>query len=380
MAVKKQDEFQQNPYADAVVRQTMPNTQIPNMDWNAQKADLYRQISDRQPFEFDLDKDALYQQYKDQYTRLGQQAMKDTMGQAAGLTGGYSSSYAQNVGQQAYDDHLTKLNAVVPELYAQARAAYDAEGDDLYRQFQLAAAAADDAYQKERDALADQRYEDELDWNRDWQQKQWDYNTQQQAQNDARSYAQYLLQMGIMPSDEQLAAAGISPQEAANIRNYYNAQLYAATAGSGSGSGGGRSGGSGGRGSSGGGYGYDYGYEDVDGSGANVDVRAALGNVPIAGSAMQSAYDSVLNAANNALPWNNQAIPQADLEQYARMMANQGFDRGLSAFYAAYPGNGKNVKDAYQWLLQNYQKYKVGGATGNYGGSGRGNQSTGSYT
>ena len=131
-------------------------------DYQNQANDYLSQYDNRDPFKFDLDNNALYQQYKNQYTLAGQKAMKDTMGQAAGLTGGYANSYAQNVGQQAYDDYLTKLNAIVPELYAQERSYYDQEGDDLYNQFNLARQMYSDEYNRGRDALSDQRYADEL--------------------------------------------------------------------------------------------------------------------------------------------------------------------------------------------------------------------------
>ena len=48
----------------------------------------------REDFQYDVNADALYQQYKDRYVELGKDAMEDTMGQAAALTGGYGSSYA----------------------------------------------------------------------------------------------------------------------------------------------------------------------------------------------------------------------------------------------------------------------------------------------
>ena len=44
----------------------------------------------------------------------GKQAMQDTMGQAAALTGGYGSTYGQAVGQQQYDAYLQNLNDEVP--------------------------------------------------------------------------------------------------------------------------------------------------------------------------------------------------------------------------------------------------------------------------
>lgn len=114
--------------------------------------DLYNQIVNRQPFTFDLNGNALYQQYRDQYQRLGQQAMADTMGQAAGLTGGYGSSYGQSVGQQAYNAYLQELNNIVPDLYAQARSEYDTEGQNLRNLYAMAADREGQDYNRFMDA------------------------------------------------------------------------------------------------------------------------------------------------------------------------------------------------------------------------------------
>ena len=59
----------------------------------------------------------------------GKMAMRDTMGRAAGLTGGYGSSYGQAVGQQAYDQYLQKMADILPETYGMALDAWNAEGD-----------------------------------------------------------------------------------------------------------------------------------------------------------------------------------------------------------------------------------------------------------
>ena len=101
---------------------------------------LYDQIMNRKPFQYDLNSDLLYKQMADSYTQAGQKAMRDTMGTAAGLTGGYGNSYAQQVGNQAYQEHLTALNDQIPSLYEQALNAYLAEGDQMLQQYQLAAA------------------------------------------------------------------------------------------------------------------------------------------------------------------------------------------------------------------------------------------------
>lgn len=114
--------------------------------------DLYNQIVNRQPFTFDLNGNALYQQYRDQYQRLGQQAMADTMGKASGLTGGYGSSYGQSVGQQAYNAYLQELNNIVPDLYAQARREYDTEGQNLRNLYAMAADREGQDYNRFMDA------------------------------------------------------------------------------------------------------------------------------------------------------------------------------------------------------------------------------------
>ena len=94
-------------------------------------------ILNREDFSYDLNGDALYQQYKDKYTQQGKMAMMDTMGQAAAMTGGYGNSYASTAGNQAYQAHLENLNDIVPELYQMAYDRYNQEGQDLYNQYGL---------------------------------------------------------------------------------------------------------------------------------------------------------------------------------------------------------------------------------------------------
>ena len=88
-------------------------------------------ILNRKKFSYDLNGDALYQQYKDNYINQGKMAMMDTMGQAAAMTGGYGNSYAATVGNQAYQASLQNLNNVIPQLYQLALESYKTEGDRL---------------------------------------------------------------------------------------------------------------------------------------------------------------------------------------------------------------------------------------------------------
>ena len=177
--------------------QSAPAAQNPE-DWNRQLSSIMDKINNREPFSFDLNGDALYQQYKDQYQKLGRAAMQDTVGQASGLTGGYGSTYAENAGQQAYNAYLDRLNSIVPDIYAQQRSAYDAQNSELYNQFSLA---------------------------------QQMYGNARTAQADADSKILTLLQMGVQPSAADVAASGYSQDEIDKMYQYY--KTAAAKAGSG---------------------------------------------------------------------------------------------------------------------------------------------------
>ena len=100
----------------------------------------------RNKFSYDINGDALYQQYKDKYIQQGKMAMADTMGQAAAMTGGYGNSYAASVGNQAYQASLQQLNDVIPELYQMAYDRYNQEGQDLLNRYSLLSADRDTEY------------------------------------------------------------------------------------------------------------------------------------------------------------------------------------------------------------------------------------------
>lgn len=109
-------------------------------------ADLYNQITQRAPFTYNTNDDALYQQYMDRYISGGQKAMEDTIAQAADLTGGYDSSYAQRVGQQTYDEYMLGLNDRALELENTAYQRWRDAGDDLLTQYNMLGALDDRDY------------------------------------------------------------------------------------------------------------------------------------------------------------------------------------------------------------------------------------------
>jgi hypothetical protein len=85
--------------------------------YNQQMNQTVNNLLGQKPFNYDVNTDALYQQIKDNYIRQGKQAMMDTQGMSAALTGGYGNTYGVLAGQQAYQDSLGNLSAQIPELY-----------------------------------------------------------------------------------------------------------------------------------------------------------------------------------------------------------------------------------------------------------------------
>ena len=116
---------------------------------------LYEKIADRPAFSYDPGKDVAFRQYAEQYVRQGKQAMADTVGKAAALTGGYASSYGQTAGQESYQSYLQQLYDLLPKLSEQAQSRYDSEGKALYEQYDLLQARDKASYDRWRDTVSD---------------------------------------------------------------------------------------------------------------------------------------------------------------------------------------------------------------------------------
>lgn len=161
--------------------------------WQSQLNDTINQILNREDFSYNLNEDALYQQYADQYVQQGKMAMMDTMGQAQAMTGGYGNSFAQSAGQQAYQAYLQQLNEVVPELYGMARDQYNQEGQDLINQFAVLGEQEDKEYGRYMDSmnawLAERDYQTgRYDAERDYDYGKW-------ADGRDFDYGQYMDQL-----------------------------------------------------------------------------------------------------------------------------------------------------------------------------------------
>lgn len=168
--------------------------------WDGELTELYNRIANRKPFSYDLGTDPVYQQYREQYQRQGRLAMQDTMGQAAALTGGYGSTYGEQVGQQAYNAYLQNLNDIVPDLYNAAYNRYRDEGTDLYNQYGLLSDRENQAYNRYRDTvndyysdLSDARSAYDSAYSRDY--NQWSDQLSYWSQKAANENSAYLQQL-----------------------------------------------------------------------------------------------------------------------------------------------------------------------------------------
>ncbi len=164
--------------------------------WQGQIDSIINRILNREKFTYDVNSDALYQQYAEQYQRLGKIAMQDTMGQAAAMTGGYGNSYASTVGNQAYQNYLSQLNDKIPELYKLALDKYQLEGQEMYNQYGLLSDQEQQDYGRYRDQYADWlaerdyatgRYDSERDY--DYGKYVDDRNFEYGKYSDDKSYA-----------------------------------------------------------------------------------------------------------------------------------------------------------------------------------------------
>ena len=210
--------------------------------------DLTRQILNREAFSYDPEKDPTYQQYKESYTRNGERAMQDTLGQVSARTGGLASSYAGSAAQQTYDNYMGALADKIPELKQLAYSMYQDEGNtqranlemlvaleqgdyakyaDLLAQYNTDRSfdygvhrdnIGDERYNNEwnysvgRDQIADKRYEDETAYNRETFKDETEYNR-------ALAKAQTLAAGGDFSGYKAL---GYTDQEIAGLKSAYN--------------------------------------------------------------------------------------------------------------------------------------------------------------
>jgi len=143
--------------ANNILNDYYNNNKVGDFNYGNQSVldELRDKILNREDFSYDFNSDAMYQQYKDQYTKLGNEAAMNAAASASALTGGYGSSYAGTAASQANQQYLTQLNNVIPELYNAALNRYNTETENLYNQYGMMNDDRNFAYGQYQDKKAD---------------------------------------------------------------------------------------------------------------------------------------------------------------------------------------------------------------------------------
>lgn len=228
-----------------------------NSKWAPQMENILQQIQNPKEFKYEFNGDNLFKYYADLYTQKGKQASMDAMGQAAALTGGYGNTYAQQVGQQQYQQYLLDLYDRGMDLRDRAYQQHQDQLADQYNIYNTIAGQDNTDYGRYRDTMGDWQTdlqyatdradrERDFDYNmyntdlnywtnmaqneaaaeKDWadleeKQREFDANlTEEQRQynqNLAVDYATAILANGQIPSNELLVAAGLSLEDAQKL-------------------------------------------------------------------------------------------------------------------------------------------------------------------
>lgn len=193
--------------APASQQQTANQAAVDKASKDLVSKDLMDEYLNRGKFSYNESADPLWQQYRRQYLEAGNKAMKDTLGKATALTGGYDNSYANIVAQQVNNEYAAKAADKIPELYQLALDRYNQEGQDILNRYELLygreqdQAAADFErekfeYQQSRDAVADQQWASEFGLKADAQKWAQYMDERQMTLNEAKFFLEEEIERG----------------------------------------------------------------------------------------------------------------------------------------------------------------------------------------
>lgn len=187
-----------------------------------------------------------YKALAERYGNQGRMSMQDVLGQISSRTGGLASSYAATAAQQEYNQFMSQLEDVARQMYSSDRSdlldkanMYRQLGQDDYDKYldDLGQWNTDRNFQygAYRDSVEDQRYADEIAWEREQYG-----NTQSENQKSAAQdrIAAYLAAGGKIADLDQdlIAASGLTTSELSAQEKYYTQQAAKKSTGSSSGS------------------------------------------------------------------------------------------------------------------------------------------------
>lgn len=170
----------------------------------------------------------LYKNYREQYMQQGDKAMRDTVGNISGMTGGYGSTYATAAGQQAYDSQISQLGDKTLDLYDRIYQEYLNKGQDMYNQLGMVNNQDGIDYGRYRDTVND--YYNDLNYysaryDNSYAQDFAGYQYDQDTQHWAEQYAYQKTQDDYQKQQDALAQQNWQTQF--DYQKQQDAQQYA---------------------------------------------------------------------------------------------------------------------------------------------------------
>lgn len=188
---------------------------------------MLNKLLNRDAFSYDYTQDPLYEQYQKQYTREGERAMQDTLGQVSARTGGLASSWAQTAAQQQQNHYASQAADKIPELYQLAYQMYLNDIDQQVTDLGLLQNMSDTQYNRYRDTMSDWQndrnfaygvYRDDISDDR--YQNERDYNVGRDQLEDERydqEWAYQLAQDAVKGSSSGSSGKGSSGTTKPNL-------------------------------------------------------------------------------------------------------------------------------------------------------------------
>lgn len=185
--------------------------------WEDELESIYQTINNRGKFRYDMNSDALYKQYSQQYQQNAKLAMQDTVGQISALTGGYGNSYAETAGQAIYNQAMGGMNEKALQLYQLALNEYNSEGDRLMNIYGITADQYQNEFNRIRAEVADEQ------WRRQMaeQQRQYNWSLAMDAAGMAIDVGKFAIGTAV---DAGIAGAGLALDAANMGMNHYEWQ------------------------------------------------------------------------------------------------------------------------------------------------------------
>ena len=209
-------------------------------------------ILNREDFSYNPAADASYQAYQEKYRNAGRNAMQNTLGSAAALTGGQLNSYALTAAQQANDAYNSQMSDMIPALQQAAYDQYNNERNQSRNDLSMLQGLDNTAYGRyadrradelsvydrnygaDWDIMGDQRYENE--WERtqaldEYTKQQDNYNKEQAAYNrdtaeKERAFAQASEMAQMFGDFSGFRALGYNEAQIAQMQRDREKQLY----------------------------------------------------------------------------------------------------------------------------------------------------------